>query len=336
MSEDLKNIIKNLPNQPGVYRYYDSEGQLLYVGKAKNLKNRVSSYFQNSKDHHPRTKLMVSQISRIEYTICKTESESLLLEANLINSLQPKYNIALKEDKNYCYIKLTKNQIPGFFVTKHKDDTTSEYFGPFFNRFVAEATLHTLRSIFPFCQCKTSQTRPCNYVGIGLCEGICVDRENWDSYLERIEQIKKALQGKLGEVEVFLNQKIQYFVEKEDFRQATVWKERLILLRKILASKRSLLSSPYTIDLVTLVIQKNQESCHLGSIFIEHIREGKVVNVANYLLSGGEIETNINQDAVDSEQNLSEKFLSRFLVDYYSLKEIDAPVLVQVFETEDN
>ncbi len=336
MSENLKNIIKDLPNQPGVYRYYNSEDQLLYIGKAKNLKNRVSSYFQNSKDHHPRTKLMISQISRIEYTICKTESESLLLEANLINSLQPKYNIALKEDKNYCYIKLTKNQIPGFFVTKYKDDNTSEYFGPFSNRFVAEATLHTLRSIFPFCQCKKIQNRHCNYVSIGLCEGICIGQESWNSYLEKIEQIKKALQGKLGEVEVFLNQKIKYFVEKEDFKQATVWKERLILLHKILASKKSLLSGPHTIDLVTLIIQKNQESCYLGSIFIEHIREGKVVNIANYLLSGGEIEGSSEQGEVDLEESLSEKFLSRFLVDYYSLRETDAPVLVQVFENLEN
>jgi len=334
MSSNFKQLIRSLPQKPGVYRYYSADGELLYVGKAKNLKNRVSQYFQNT-IHHPRIRLMVSQIAKIEYTVCATEQESLLLEANLINSLQPKYNIALKEDRNYCYIKFASCEpIPGFFVTRDKNDPKSEYFGPFANRFVAELILRTLRSIFPFCQVKKPQTRPCSYVGIGLCEGICCGQEDMISYQEKIEQLQKALQGKLTEVEKFLLEKINLMVDNGNFAQATVWKDRLLLLRKVLTNRKTLLSGRQSVDLVTLVITQNAYQDYLGSVFVEQIVEGKVVNVGNYLLLGSELDLEPEVDLQTNLQDLATKFLARFLVNFYAFKKAQSPLLVQVFYVE--
>ncbi len=334
MSSDFKNVIKNLPQKPGVYRYYSADGELLYVGKAKNLRKRVAQYFQNTVQNL-RIKLMVKQIARIDYTVCTSEQESLLLEANLINSLQPKFNIALKEDRNYCYIKLTNDPIPGLFVTREKNDSNSRYFGPFVNRLAADLTLRTLRSIFPFCQAKKLQTRPCNYVGIGLCEGICVGQEGMVSYQEKIEQLKKALQGKLTEVEKFLLEKINLMVNNGNFAQATVWKERLLLLRKVLTNRKTILSGGQSVDLITLVIAQNAYQDYLGSVFVEQIVEGKLVNVGNYLLLGSELDLEPETDLQTNLQDLASKFLARFLVNFYAFKKTQSPLLVQVFYTED-
>ncbi len=330
MSLDFKSIIKNLPQKPGVYRYYSADGELLYVGKAKNLRKRVAQYFQNTVQNL-RIKLMVRQIARIDYTVCTSEQESLLLEANLINSLQPKFNIALKEDRNYCYIKLTNDPIPGLFVTREKNDSNSRYFGPFVNRLAADLTLRTLRSIFPFCQAKKPQTRPCNYVGIGLCEGICVGQEDMVSYQEKIEQLTKTLQGKLNEVEKFLTEKINLMVTAGNFVQAALWKERLLLLRQVLTRKKVILSGGQSLELITLVITKNIYQNYLGSVFVEQIVEGKVVNVANYLLFGSELDLESEVDMTTNLQDLATKFLTRFLVSFYSLRECSSPLLIQVF-----
>ena len=126
----LSDIIKNLPQQPGVYRYYDKENRLLYIGKAKNLKNRVSSYFIN-KDHSYRIQLMVRRIHHIEYSVVPTEKDALLLENALIKELQPRYNILLKDDKSYPYIKILNEPFPRIIFTRKYEDDGSEYYGPY-------------------------------------------------------------------------------------------------------------------------------------------------------------------------------------------------------------
>ena len=160
MDFDPKEIIKNLPHEPGVYRFYSSSEDPLYIGKAKDLKNRVSSYFQDGRPKNQRLSLMISQIERIEYTVVKTEKESLILEANLIHKLQPKYNILLKDDRNYLYVRLTNaDPIPGFFLTRRKYDPRSDYFGPYTKLSGIVQTMRTLRLIFPYCQEKFPQKK---------------------------------------------------------------------------------------------------------------------------------------------------------------------------------
>jgi excinuclease ABC subunit C len=147
---ELQSILQSLPQKPGVYRFIGAGQTLLYIGKAKNLKNRVSSYFQN-RPQNARISLMISQIESIDYTQTATEKEALLLEANMIFTNQPKYNVLLKEEKNYVYIRLTATEIPTFQIVRHKFDPDSKYFGPFLSYSKANQIMATVRSIFPYC-----------------------------------------------------------------------------------------------------------------------------------------------------------------------------------------
>ena len=148
----LSPIIKNLPKHPGVYRYYDKDGRLLYIGKAKNLKNRVSSYFIN-KDHSFRIQLMVRKIYNIEYSIVSTERDALLLENALIKELQPKYNISLKDDKSYPYIKIVNEPFPRIYFTRKYENDGAEYFGPYTSVNHVRAILELIKKLYPIRSC---------------------------------------------------------------------------------------------------------------------------------------------------------------------------------------
>ena len=290
MDFDPKEIIKNLPKKPGVYRFYSAGDDLLYIGKAKNLKNRVSSYFQEGRPKNQRLSLMISQINRIEYTVVKTEKESLILEANLIHKLQPKYNILLKDDRNYLYVRLTNaDPIPGFFLTRRKYDPRSDYFGPYTKLSGIVQTMRTLRVIFPYCQTKFPQKQACSYVGIKQCDGICVGLETKEDYLKKIEQIKNILNGKTKPAEDFLLTKIQVAVEEQNFELAALWRDRLKMLKETIADQKIILPHPQDLDIVTLVVDEpDGNGLQVGSVFVQTIRDGKIINVNNFLLSGSE------------------------------------------------
>ncbi len=322
MNKKFSEILKNLPTKPGVYRFYSFDDSLLYIGKAKNLKNRINSYFQNSRFHNQRTSLMISQIERIEYTIVDSEKESLILEANLVHSLQPKYNILLKDDKSYIYIRITDDEIPGIFLTRRKYDPKSLYFGPYTQKYSIEETLRILRTIFPYCQERKIQNKPCAYVGIKQCEGICNNQESPEEYKQKIEQIKNVLKGKTKPVESFLHNKMHEAVKLGNFELAALWRDRFKILRATLETQKITLPHPQDIDLITLVTEKNHDGLTIGSIFLQTIREGKVTNNNNFLLSGSES---------DEENQLEFSFLQRFLKNYSSLQANSAPILLQTF-----
>lgn len=323
-TQDFKETIKNLPLKPGVYRFYDNNDGLLYIGKAKNLKNRVSSYFQEGRPKNQRLTLMISRISRIEYTVVASEKESLILEANLIHNLQPKYNILLKDDKSYVYIRITNDAIPGIFIVRKKYDPASLYFGPYTKQGSIYNTLRTLRTIFPYCQEKNPQNRPCSYYGIKQCDGICVGKETITDYSQKIEQIKLVLEGKTELVEKFISGKISSAVENSNFALAAMWRDRLSTLKEAIGTQKIILPKPTNLDMITLVVRTDTEGLELGSVFVQNIRDGKLINVANYILAGsGQTEDN---------SELAEEFLQRFFQSYYIMNTDKAPVLLQAFK----
>lgn len=329
--QNFKPILQNLPKQPGVYRFYDKSKELLYVGKAKNLKNRVSSYFQEGRPKNQRLTLMISQIYSIEYTVVKSEKESLILEANLIHQLQPKYNILLKDDKSYLYVRITNaDPIPGIFLTRRKYDPRSSYFGPYTKRMGIFNTLRTLRIIFPYCQEKFPQKRACSYVGIKQCEGICIGAENLENYKEKLEQIKNVLQGKTEEVEQFLNQKIKEAVDCKNYELAALWRDRITILKETISDQKVILPHPQNLDLVSLVWQNTADGLQIASVFIQNIRQGKVINLNNFLLTGTEEnEVDLPANSETWDKYISNSILARFFSSYYSNKIEDVPVLVQ-------
>jgi excinuclease ABC subunit C len=304
--EMIKETIKTIPHKPGVYRYYTQNGGLLYVGKAKDLKNRVSSYFQDGRPKNERLMLMISQIDRIEYTVVETEKESLILEANLINSLQPKFNILLKDDKNYVYVRITNDEIPGIFLNRRKYDHKSRYFGPYTKKYGIVQTLRVLRTIFPYCQQKVFGDKPCEYVSIHQCDGICEGKETIEGYNEKLVQIENVLKGKTDSVEVYIKDKINESVEKGNFELAALWRDRFAILEDTISDQKIILPTPQDIDLLTIIVKFDSSGLQMGSCFVQNIRDGRIVNVSNFLLSG-------------SEENDSEfVFLERFLATYYT------------------
>jgi excinuclease ABC subunit C len=285
--QDFKKIIQDLPNEPGVYRYYDKKNNLLYIGKAKSLKKRVSSYFQNSKSHNQRITLMVSLIASIEYTQVKTEKEALILEANLINNLQPKYNVALKDDKSYIFIEYTKSDpIPGFFLVRRKENIGSQYYGPYTNTKEVTEVMKILRTIFPFCQERYIRTKPCQYCSIKQCLGICTDKEDKESYLNRNKHILAILNGKIKEAQDFLKEKISNVIHSGNYELAGYYRDKLILLENISEKQKIVLKVCEDIDLINLVYQRYADGDLIGSFFVQQIRDGRIINVFNSIMAG--------------------------------------------------
>jgi excinuclease ABC subunit C len=333
--ERFSSVLKNLPQKPGVYRYYNVAGDLLYVGKAKVLKNRVNQYFQETKVHNRRIYLMVNQIDKIEYTVVTNEREALLLEANLIYNLQPRFNILLKDEKNYLYLKFTYNEsIPGIFIDRKKTNPHYVYYGPYFARYRLSDLLRTLRMIFPYCEKRTSpDNSPCDYVALGMCNGICCGKETLEEYTERLKQVEQVMNGRTEGAENYIDQHIATAVAETNFERAAFWRDRKHLLNQLFktsfAFQKVVLPTPEDVDLVTFTIEKSTDGLDMASIFVQNIRDGKIINVNNFIMAGSEdLEEGI------SLENDFMSFVERFFTSFYTFDSAKAPVMVQVFQSE--
>ncbi|MCB0508217.1 MAG: excinuclease ABC subunit UvrC [Chitinophagales bacterium] len=243
MNETLQHIIRNLPKNPGVYRYYDKDGKLLYIGKAKNLKNRVSSYFVN-KDHSYRIQLMVRKIHNIEYSIVPTEKDALLLENALIKELQPKYNISLKDDKTYPYIKILNEPFPRIIFTRKYENDGAEYFGPYTSVQRVRTILELVKKMYPIRSCSLNLTekniqqkkfKVCLEYHIGNCLAPCVGFQSKEDYDKNIDQIRRIVKGRLQELRSILKQQMQEYAEQLEFEKAEETKLKLQSLKTYIA-----------------------------------------------------------------------------------------------------
>lgn len=330
-NEKLKDVLKNIPNKSGVYRYYDIADNLLYVGKAKNLKKRVTSYFQGSKIISERMLLLLSQIDRIEYSTVDSEKEALILEANLIHSLQPKFNILLKNDSSYLYIRRTNDPIPSYQIVRKKYDPNSKYFGPYTKKFAINDVLRSLRIIFPYCEAKIPQSKPCYYCALKQCNGICYGNENYEEYIERLKKIEAVLNGKTKDVKEELKNKMIEAINKEDYELAALWRDKIKLLDETIYDQKAILPNPQDIDLLTLIISVQSDGLLIGSFYIQNIRDGKINNVNNYLLSGSE-DLSQGLDNINDVKEMAKSFLIRFFSSY--INEDNVPIHIQTYLEE--
>lgn len=240
-----------LPDHPGVYRYFNEAGELIYVGKAKSLKKRVSSYFNKNTGVNLKTRRMVKEIRKIEITLVNSEFDALLLENNLIKKSHPKYNILLRDDKTYPYLLITKENFPRIFQTRKLIPKRGTYFGPFASVKAMNNVLDLIRELFTIRTCKLDLSpykinegkyKVCLEYHIGNCQGPCVGKQSESNYLKDLEQAKHILKGNLGVAKTIFRQEMQSFAENLEFEKAQRMKEKLDLLEKYQA--KSLVANP--------------------------------------------------------------------------------------------
>lgn len=283
--DKIKEILRRLPDKPGIYKYFDSSGTIIYVGKAKSLKKRVSSYFNKQQHENRKTDVLVRKIDFIDFTVVDTEMDALLLENSLIKEFQPRYNINLKDDKSYPFIRVTNERFPKVFAMRNPVRDGSEYFGPYASPRAMHAVLELARSLYPTRNCNLAMTpeniqagkfKICLEYQIGNCLGPCEGKQSEQDYNESIENIRHLLKGHLGEVKRNIKQQMQTAASELKFELAQQLKEKLNVLEKY--QHRSTIVSPLNGNIEVFSISSTDKYA-----FVNHLRvaEGLIIGSRN-------------------------------------------------------
>lgn len=321
-SDSIKNALAVLPDKPGVYLMHDAEGKVIYVGKAVVLKNRVRSYFRNLASHTPKVKAMVAKIAEIETIVTSSEVEALILECNLIKKYRPRYNISLKDDKTYPYLKVTlQEDFPRLYMTRRLLRDGSKYYGPYADAGAMHATVKLLRSMFPLRTCrKMNPDRPCLNYHIKRCLAPCAGYVSKDEYGQMIKSVCMVLDGRTTELERDLKQRMQAAAEDYAFEEAARLRDQLQAVERLNESQKAVTNNGGDMDIIGFA-QDMTGNC----LQIFFVRKGKLIGRDNFFL----------QDGGEAQQEVLTAFIKQYYNDATFIpREIVLPQLPEAEEQQ--
>ena len=291
LNEHIQGILDTLPTRPGCYIYKNSGGEIIYVGKAINLRNRVRSYFHDS-EHDFKTRQLVKNIAHIDWIVVDSELEALILEMNLIKKHRPRYNIKLKDDKRYPYIKVHWHMpFPKITVTRQMAQDGSRYFGPYTSVWAVHQTLDVLRRIFPYLTCDREingkDTRACLFYDIKLCTGPCIGAASEIAYRAMIEDLCSFLQGQTETIVTRMRNEMEQAAEKLQFERAGTIRDQIQAIERVVEKQRVISSDKVDSDVIAMA-RANGEAC----VQIFFIRGGKLIGREYFILEGTQDEEN--------------------------------------------
>lgn len=321
-SDSIKNALAVLPEKPGVYLMHDADGKVIYVGKAVVLKNRVRSYFRNLASHTPKVRAMVAKIAEIETIITSSEVEALILECNLIKKYRPRYNISLKDDKSYPYLKVTMQEdFPRLHMTRRLMRDGAKYYGPYADAGAMYETMKLLKTMFPLRTCrKMNPDRPCLNYHIKRCLAPCAGYVSKDEYGKMIKSVCMVLDGRTTELERDLKQRMQQAAEEYAFEEAARLRDQLQAVERLNESQKAVTNNGGDMDIIGFA-QDMTGNC----LQIFFVRKGKLIGRDNFFL----------QDGGEAPQEV----LTAFIKQYYNEatfipREIVLPQLPQAEEQQ--
>jgi excinuclease ABC subunit C len=295
---DISSIINTLPGQPGVYQFYDKNGVILYIGKAKDLKKRVSSYFNKKKFESYKIKVLVDRIADLKIIVVESESDALLLENNLIKKYQPRYNILLKDDKTFPWICIKNEPFPRVFATRTIINDGSKYYGPYTSAYAVKILLNLIRQLYQLRTCKYSLTeqnisagkfKVCLEYHIGNCKGPCAGLQSAEEYEENINQIRDIIKGNLSDVVSYLKSEMAHHAEMFRFEEANRFKEKIEILSRYQSKSTIVNSSIHDVEVFSIVSDEKEA-------FVNYL---KVVKGAIIQAHTVEIRKKLDEDDLD-------------------------------------
>lgn len=312
---DSSKILKTIPSKPGVYKFIDSKGDIIYVGKAKDLKKRVKSYFQRGKDQTTKTKVLVDRIADLEYIVVDTELEAIMLETNLIKELRPKYNVLMKDDKNFVYIKITtQDDYPKIYLTRRMERDGSTYFGPKTSGFDIRKTVKMLSTFLPFKTCQfniewiktdketTNQQKkaPCIFYEIDKGHSPCISQLSSYEYRKLINKVIDFFKGKHNELLQSLKEQMIKAAETREFETAANLRDSIQTIEAVIERQKISAPTDEEMDVIDIIFEQNKYFVNLFQV-----REGKLIAQENFILS------NSSNEMTDGE------IFTTFIEQYY-------------------
>ena len=327
LPDEVKQTLSIIPELCGSYQYYDKNGEIIYVGKAKNLKKRVYSYFNKNHDS-PKLRVMVPQIAKIQFIVTDSEVEALILESHLIKKHKPKYNVLLKDDKKFPYFVITEEEYPRIIVARkaNKNKIKGKYFGPYTDSRAMYATLDLIKKLFPLKQCKTPKfkDRPCLYYHIGRCMAPCQRMITPEEYKKILKNVELFLTGKQKELVDALKKEMEKYAATEDFEKAARYRDSWLDVQKTMEHQKVVF-----------------ENTNINQDIIAVYSEGNIFVVSLLQIRQGRLTDKKDFQFTNTDGNLSNEseILTTFLKEYYTMaSEFDIPntvVVPRIMEKED-